>query len=153
MAVMTEPPPHRQCTEPRLRTAHAGDHVSRDERTYESNARAPRYARRFVTWSCLLWGVPHLAEDAETVASELVTNAFEHGHGAVIGVRLECSSGVLCMRVWDGNAQGVPVVASPSADDEHHRGLFVAAALADLGVYLAGTGGKVVTAMLPKRPS
>jgi anti-sigma regulatory factor (Ser/Thr protein kinase) len=105
------------------------------------------------------WGVAELAETAELVTSELVTNAVKASQGLTGSryngqwrpgtppVRLWVMSDhrQVLIQVWDGHDQ-LPRKGQPGVDDEHGRGLFIVAAVcAQYGVYrLAGSTGKVV---------
>lgn len=99
------------------------------------------------------WGLSELAELAELVVSELVTNAQQHGTGPV-HLRLGLEDGVLRVEVHDCGP-GRPVRRWPSASDERGRGLGLLDALLSLhggarGVAddLAGPG-KTVYVELP----
>lgn len=67
------------------------------------------------------WGVSWLAELAELVVSELVTNAQQHGAGPMY-LRLGIGNDVLRVEVHDHGSQR-PVDRTPSAQDECGRGL------------------------------
>ena len=123
---------------------------------------APRYARAFVPGVLADWGLEHLREDAELVASELVTNALRvtctagsatftaaSSRRAMIRVRLVLLEGSLIIEVWD------PAVARPSParamdpDAENGRGMLIVEALsAQWNSYDPAEGGKWVWAEL-----
>ncbi|MFC8716504.1 ATP-binding protein [Kitasatospora sp. NPDC057198] len=87
------------------------------------------------------WGVPEeLADTAELLASELVTNALVHtGRGAVFDAVLTEESR-LRVEVQDGAAQ-VPSRRAASETATSGRGLFLVEALADdWGVQLRADG-------------
>ena len=90
--------------------------------------------RRFTAAFMRLWAVPvALTEDVLVVVSELVTNAIEHGHGAV-GLRVRCYDGELLIEVTDDNPSPAQLRAAGD-DDACGRGLFLVAALSrDWGV-------------------
>jgi anti-sigma regulatory factor (Ser/Thr protein kinase) len=123
---------------------------------------APRDARAFVPGVLGDWGLEHLREDAELVASELVTNALRVTSAsgpapfrappprrAMIRVRLVLLEGSLIIEVWD------PAVARPSParamdpDAENGRGMLIVEALsAQWNSYDPAEGGKWVWAEL-----
>ncbi|MGW7397272.1 ATP-binding protein [Streptomyces cyaneofuscatus] len=89
--------------------------------------------RRITSVLLVEWASSPMVQDVTVVVSELVTNAIEHGRGAV-GFRLSLTGEGLLLEVVDGN----PVHArlrSAAADDEHGRGLLLVSCLAaDWGV-------------------
>jgi hypothetical protein len=123
---------------------------------------APRCARAFVPGVLVDWGLEHLREDAELVASELVTNALQVTcvagpapftaaslRRAMIRVRLVLLEGSLIIEVWD------PAVARPAParvmdpDAENGRGMLIVEALsAQWNSYDPAEGGKWVWAEL-----
>ncbi|WP_246192549.1 ATP-binding protein [Kitasatospora atroaurantiaca] len=87
-----------------------------------------------------LWGVPELADTAELLASELVTNALVHtGRGAVFDAVLTPEQR-LRIEVQDGAAR-LPGRRTPAEYATSGRGLLLVEALADdWGVQLRGDG-------------
>ncbi|GAA2243069.1 hypothetical protein GCM10010430_25890 [Kitasatospora cystarginea] len=89
------------------------------------------------------WGVPELADTAELLTSELVTNALVHtGRGAVFDAVLtsETSERRLRIEVQDGTAR-LPGRRTPAEFATSGRGLLLVEALADdWGVQLRGDG-------------
>lgn len=85
------------------------------------------------------WGFPGLIDDAESVISELVTNALLHGKGDRVAFRFLLTGTVLALEVDDGSSARAHVnEAAP--DDENGRGLFIVSALSTLcGVSPDGT--------------
>lgn len=85
-------------------------------------------ARRFVAECADRLGRPEVAELAQLLVSELVTNAVAHAHTAV---RVECSptDGGLRVAVRDGS-RDQPTVRAPDAWDEKGRGLLLVENLA-----------------------
>lgn len=124
--------------------------ISSDERTLVRNIYAPKTCRIFVRWQLERWGLGHLGDVTELIASELVTNAIQHGSGDMIGVRLECSASSVVIRVWDGNGDDLPQLREPrSGTDEHGMGLTITDALSEhWGSYRVAQGGKIVYAMI-----
>ncbi|MFD7614091.1 ATP-binding protein [Streptomyces sp. NPDC059828] len=95
--------------------------------------------RRISTAKLRHWGFPSLIEDAESVISELVTNALLHGKGDRVAFRFLLAANVLALEVDDGSPNRAHVnEADPY--DENGRGLFIVNALSTLcGVSPDGT--------------
>jgi anti-sigma regulatory factor (Ser/Thr protein kinase) len=119
--------------------------------------RAPGCARDHVRSLAHEWGVPGLADTAELLVSELVTNAVQASErlktmadlAAVPTVRVwTTSDGVsLVIHVWDASDQ-MPVLKDFAAGAENGRGLLLVSALGkDWGTYRTATG-KVVWVMI-----
>ncbi|MFI0894844.1 ATP-binding protein [Streptomyces sp. NPDC020983] len=101
-------------------------------------------------------GLAHLAETAELVLSELVTNAVNHArppHGRRIGTRFERLEHGVRIEVHDAS-EWKPELQRASADDESGRGLALVDALTDgrWGVSARQGPGKVVWAVCADRP-
>jgi len=103
------------------------------------NLRAPSRARAAVRQVLASWGMSSLTPDAQLLASELVTNAVEHGDGRPIGLTIRrhaepgAAAGILC-QVTD-TAPGRPRMRAIQPASERGRGLQIVAALAaDHGV-------------------
>ena len=103
------------------------------------------------------WGVPGLADTAELVVSELVTNAVQASERLKAMADLAAvptvwvwttSDGVsLVIHVWDASDQ-MPVLKDFAAGAENGRGLLLVSALGkDWGTYRTATG-KVVWVMI-----
>ena len=118
-------------------------------------------ARQLVRFALSGWGLAALADDAELVASELVTNAVQatavtgpeaapdgFGAAATVQVRVLMYQASIIIEVWD-HSPGVPHRHEAAADDEGGRGLMIVAALCTQWDF-SGTadGGKVVWAEL-----
>lgn len=98
------------------------------------------------------WGTPQLAEDAETVVSELVSNAVRHGRGAV-SLALVLSEDSLRISVSDGGP-GLPTPRRPGPDDPGGRGLRIVDALCSAREVTVRLRGKTVTCWLARdRPA
>jgi hypothetical protein len=105
-----------------------------------------RLHARQVLWE---WGLKEVAESAELVVSELVTNALKasaptpeaeaDGH---VSLLLEANvSGSLVVQVWDGHSDP-PVRAEADEDAESGRGLLIVEELCDnWGWYWPDEGG------------
>jgi anti-sigma regulatory factor (Ser/Thr protein kinase) len=101
------------------------------------------------------WDLKPLAETAELIVSELVTNAVrasgglaERRHGLpTVRLWLSGDQERVLIEVWDADER-MPVCERPDPDAEHGRGLFLVEALSDdWGTYRpAGYPGKIVWA-------
>jgi len=94
---------------------------------------APGCARAWTREILWEWGAAELADTAELVASELVTNSVTHSpgpEGAVIRLVLTLDQGELAVLVRDDHP-GAPVAGQPGEDDEGGRGLLIVEALSD----------------------
>ena len=88
---------------------------------------APGCARAWTREILWEWGAAELADTAELVASELVTNSVTHSagpDGAVIRLVLTLDQGELAILVRDNNP-GVPMARQPGEDEEDGRGLLI----------------------------
>lgn len=107
---------------------------------------APRQARRILNEALAEWGLGHLADSADLIVSELVTNAVVHGQepaSLTLYVDPRADGGLLFVEVEDaGGTTPVPRVAD--VDDMDGRGLAIVDAVAeDWGCDPAGTGKRV----------
>jgi anti-sigma regulatory factor (Ser/Thr protein kinase) len=89
----------------------------------------PQRLRRLSRASLRHWGRPDLAETAELLLTELVTNALRHACGPEIGIRVYFQDDHLVIEVNDGSP-AIPVPRCAGPDDENGRGLFLVEALA-----------------------
>ena len=99
-------------------------------------------------------GLGAYADDAQTVASELVTNAIQH---ATADVRDKV--GVTLMTVWGGEAVAVvvtdpspvpPIIRQTASASEHGRGLRIVEALSAHWSWNPEDDGKAVYAILAR---
>ena len=102
------------------------------------------------------WGLRDLADDAEMIVSELITNAIEASallpERPPVSLRLLASEKSLLIEVWDHSPRDLEP-READADDECGRGLTVVAALADRwGWERTGHNRKVVWAELGVTP-
>jgi anti-sigma regulatory factor (Ser/Thr protein kinase) len=118
---------------------------------------APACARGHVRSVAHEWGLPGLAETAELLASELVTNAVQaynrsnlRGHPAitpVIRLRLVSDGLSIAIYVWDA-CDEMPVRQCAGPDEIGGRGLLLVESLGkDWGAYREA-GGKVVWVLI-----
>jgi len=107
---------------------------------------APRQARRVLDGALAEWGLGHLAEAADLLTSELVTNAVLHGtQPATLTVYTdrEADGGLLFIEVEDAKP-GAPDLPDADEDAESGRGLMIVDAIAeDWGCDPAETGKRV----------
>jgi anti-sigma regulatory factor (Ser/Thr protein kinase) len=105
-----------------------------------------RQARSAVRQALAAWGMDRLTGDAELMASELVANAAEHGHGTPIGLALRrhaqpgAQPGITC-EVTD-TSPALPQRTVPSLDAERGRGLVIVNAMARSGGVRPSQAGK-----------
>jgi anti-sigma regulatory factor (Ser/Thr protein kinase) len=107
------------------------------------------------------WGLRGLAETAELIVSELVTNAVRASTGPdgrprygeaglpVVVLRLSTDGVRVLIEVWD-EIPSAPVTERADPDDESGRGLMLIEAVSDLWTWarVPGWTGKVVSAEL-----
>jgi anti-sigma regulatory factor (Ser/Thr protein kinase) len=115
-------------------------------------------ARLHVRSMALEWGLRDIAETAELLASELMTNAVQASERLktrgdlaivpVVNLWLVCDGKSLVIHVWDASNE-MPVLKDFTPADEGGRGLMLVEALAkEWGVYHESEGGKVVWVMI-----
>ena len=99
------------------------------------------------------WGLAHLADTAELLASEIVTNAVQASGQLriadlpVVRVTVTADRESVLIRVWDGS-DSMPVHQQVGPSDDGGRGLTIIDALStDWGTYREADG-KVVWALL-----
>jgi anti-sigma regulatory factor (Ser/Thr protein kinase) len=120
---------------------------------------AAAQARRLTRAALTCWQLNHLADDAETIASELATNAFTaavppHATLPAIIFAVHRRPDELRIIVWD-NGPGRPCATEPAPDAETGRGLAIVGDLTgrNWGWWpTPHTGGKVVWAALRLNP-
>jgi anti-sigma regulatory factor (Ser/Thr protein kinase) len=119
--------------------------------TLPSTPYSVQMARFYVQAALSYHDLADFAEDAETVTSELVTNAVQHSGARTIGLELTSLEGsrAVVIVITDPSALP-PVKRDPTGDTERGRGLRIVDALsARWGWQPRGTG-KAVFAILTK---
>ena len=116
-----------------------------------------RAARRLTRNTLREWGLPGLAEDAETIVGEFVANAVTHAAHAQpvrkatpdnLGLRLLRRHGEVICAVLDPS-DAAPVLKAPATVEEAGRGLQMVDALSDVWGWSPVAGrGKAVWAIL-----
>lgn len=108
-------------------------------------------ARFYVRAALSYHGLGEYAETAETVTSELVTNAITHAGGQAIGLEVMRlgGSGLVSVIVADASPKP-PVIHSPTDEFEHWRGLNIVAALSARWGWTPHSTGKYVYAILDR---
>jgi anti-sigma regulatory factor (Ser/Thr protein kinase) len=112
-------------------------------------------ARRLTRDTLARWHLDHLADDAQTIASELISNALDaatqpRGTLPAIIFAIHHRPDELRITVWD-NGPGQPQPAEPGPDAETGRGLAIVGHLSrEWGWWpTPHSGGKVTWAALP----
>lgn len=126
---------------------------TRTNRSYFEVEAAPGavpHARRHTRHMLAAWQLSHLADDAELLVSELMTNAIQATPGmppaAPVALYLAADHDRLTLLVWDACPE--PPVHRPHDDDAvNGRGLEIIEAVSDrCGSCVPDQGGKVVWA-------
>jgi anti-sigma regulatory factor (Ser/Thr protein kinase) len=113
------------------------------QRRFPGDASSAPSARRFAGDVITAWGLSEVADTAQLLLGEVITNAVQHTVGDV-RVRVAHEAGRLRVEVIDGSDR-VPDVRPIDTDAENGRGLFIVQALADgWGYEPVETGGKTV---------
>jgi anti-sigma regulatory factor (Ser/Thr protein kinase) len=122
---------------------------------------APGDARATLRLTLATWELTHVSNEAETVISELVTNAITASRNKApagtdphpITFRLTADNNELRIEVWDPDpTPPPPETGLPGDDDENGRGLFIVAALTSAWGSYDRNGGKVVWATISLGP-
>jgi anti-sigma regulatory factor (Ser/Thr protein kinase) len=118
---------------------------------------APACARGHVRSLAHEWGLADLADTAELLASELVTNAIQASARLktlatpVVRIRVTSDRESLTVHVWDAN-EAVPIRHEAGPDDDGGRGLMIIDALsAAWGSYPDSTGKSVWATIIRKQ--
>ncbi|MEU9129046.1 ATP-binding protein [Kitasatospora sp. NPDC048540] len=105
-------------------------------------------ARRLTRTALAAWGVPELADSAELVVSELVTNSVRYGRGAV-SLTLVLTDGALQISVADFG-RGLPRVRRAGDDEPTGRGLSIVTAISARWLVTTRLTGKTVSCWLDR---
>ncbi len=153
---MTEPGTLGTVTAPNLpggpesRSADGGAfRAQRAHRSYLEVAAEPGavpQARRITRQALEGWGLGRIADDAEMIVSELMTNAISAAPAAHVALYLAADTDRLTILVWDASPD-LPAHHQHDGDAVSGRGLEIIDALADRwGSWSPVAGGKVVWA-------
>lgn len=105
-------------------------------------------AARMLVRDCLpQWGLTHLQDDAELIASELVANALRHGTGPVT-ITLGRAGDHLLLAVEDAAVTLLPVPRLAGFEATNGRGMHLISTLSNRWGCSAGVSSKVVWAEL-----
>jgi anti-sigma regulatory factor (Ser/Thr protein kinase) len=117
-------------------------------------AESVRIARFHVRAALGFHRLSEYADDAETITSELVTNAIWHAGTEAVGVILlrMRNPETVTVVVTDSSPEG-PVKREPSDRSDHGRGLVVVEELSAYWGWNLRDGGKAVYAILEKETS
>ena len=100
------------------------------------------------------WGLSAgMAQAAELVVSELITNAIEHGSAglpATVRIWLSSDGETVAINVWDASSTP-PVATNVGAEADSGRGLMIVAALSKDWGCSAADPGKVVWAVIDEK--
>ena len=116
---------------PRTPVVLAGEGPSVVEKLWPPAPLSVGRARRFLVQHLEVWGLPQLADSAQLIVSELVTNAVVHAHppyGTLIATRFERLECGVRIEVHDAG-DTKPERRDASADEESGRGLGLVDAL------------------------
>jgi anti-sigma regulatory factor (Ser/Thr protein kinase) len=109
-------------------------------------------ARFYIRAALTYHDLAEYAEDAETVTSELVTNAIKHAGAPNFGLEIMrlAGPGAVAVIVTDPSPQP-PVKHDPAEDTEHGRGLHIVEALTAGWGWMPQRPGKAVYAILNRQ--
>lgn len=108
------------------------------------DVRTPACARRVVRAMLGAWRLDGLVDDAQLLASELITNVLQHAPRAET-LELEIMSTDAALRIGLADGSSIrPVVRELSDDRPHGRGMFIVDALASRWGVEDRDGGKQV---------
>lgn len=108
-----------------------------------NNLQAPGEARRAITRFLARSGLPQIIDDAQLLASELVTNAVRHATGPII-VRAYLTDGFLHIEVYDSSTDAPPQRRQALPDDEGGRGMELVEKLSSRWGYRVSGHSKVI---------
>jgi serine/threonine-protein kinase RsbW len=119
--------------------------------TLPSTPYSVQMARFYIRAALTYHDLGDYAEDAETITSELVTNAIRHAGAPQFDLEVMhlAGAGAVAVVVTDLSAQP-PVKRDPAADAEHGRGLHIVDALSASWGWRTAERGKAVYAILAR---
>jgi anti-sigma regulatory factor (Ser/Thr protein kinase) len=119
--------------------------------TLPGSPHSARMARFYIRAALTYHGLGSYADDAETVASELIANAVTHAPAPVVTLALTWleRSRALGIVVTDSSPLP-PVKRDPGKDNEHGRGLQIVEALSARWGWQPRDPGKAVYAILAR---
>ncbi|GGS82770.1 ATP-binding protein [Streptomyces cinerochromogenes] len=123
----------------------ADEHLHVVDVVFPSVPSAVPASRRFVTDVLDCWSMLNLVDDAQTVVSELVTNAVAASApgGTDITVRLRREPGRVVIEVGD-QVEALPILRRPSLADPRGYGFFLVASMSERWGTRRDDGGKVI---------
>ena len=101
------------------------------------------------------WGLPDLADTAELLVSELMTNAIRASAGILcpaVALWLFSDGRCVAIQVWDGSSE-MPLRRDADADSESGRGLLLVESLSTEWGSYRKADGKVVWAVVAQKGS
>lgn len=113
------------------------------------SAQSVSHARREVRDFCTARVQDALADDAELLTSELVTNACNVAHGLITLTASRDLSGVTITVTDDDDSDVHPTVSCPDGESDSGRGLFLIGQIAGSWGTIRHTHGKSVWFHLP----
>jgi anti-sigma regulatory factor (Ser/Thr protein kinase) len=120
--------------------------------TLPSTPYSVQMARFYIRAALSYHDLDNYAEDAETVTSELVTNAVAHSGAQAIGLELMRLQGSGAIVIVISDPSPLPPVISALTDDtEHGRGLHIVDALSARWGWRLQDSGKAVYAILTRK--
>jgi anti-sigma regulatory factor (Ser/Thr protein kinase)/anti-anti-sigma regulatory factor len=122
----------------------------RHSRRLPTDPSACGVAREVVRVACGEWHVTHIAEEAELVVAELVSNAIRHGGGAV-ELRVVLGSYLLHLSVCDGSPDPPRRVLAGLDRFDGGRGMILVDAIAEAWGSVPTDRGKTVWATVRHR--
>jgi hypothetical protein len=133
----------------------SGPRTRLEYREFEPEPRAVPQARQHTRAALGGWGTGEVADDAELIVSELVTNAVagvaDLPFADRVGLLLAADDSSLAVLVWDASTQ-LPVLRPADAQASAGRGLQIIEALSTRWGCCADRTGKVVWALLSLDP-
>ncbi len=112
-----------------------------------------RIARFYVRAALAYHSLSSYADDAETVASELIANAVTHAPAPVVTLALTWLQGSKALGIVVTDPSPLPpIMRDPAKDTEHGRGLHIVEALSARWGWQSRDSGKAVYAILTQNP-